>query len=232
MSTEFLALLFSAITISFLHTASGPDHYLPFIVLSKSHHWSRMRLVFLTIICGLGHVLSSVLLGSIGLLLGWQLAKLNWFQDYRGLVSSWGLLTFGLIYLCWGIYQAYRNKPHKHFDVMGDEVYVYEHKHGEVVYPQKRVKVTPLVLFAIFVMGPSEPIIPLLFYSGTQHSLTEIIILVSVFTLFTILTMLAMVMIGTYGFSYFNTDKLERYVHAIGGFVVTFCGIGMVFWDW
>lgn len=232
MSPEFLALLFSAIAISFLHTASGPDHYLPFIVLSKSHHWSRTRLIFLTVVCGLGHVLSSVLLGSIGLLLGWQLAKLNWFQDYRGLVSSWGLLTFGLIYLCWGFYQAYRNKPHKHFDVMGDEVYVYEHKHGDAVYPQKRVKVTPLVLFAIFVMGPSEPIIPLLFYSGTQHSFTEIIILVTVFTLFTVLTMLTMVLIGTYGFSYFNTDKLERYVHVIGGLVVSCCGFGMVFWGW
>lgn len=232
MTPEFLALLFSAITISFLHTASGPDHYLPFIVLSKSHHWSRTKLISLTVVCGLGHVLSSVLLGSVGLLLGWQLAKLNWFQDYRGLFSSWGLLVFGLIYLCWGLYQAYRNKPHKHFDVLGDDVYVYEHKHGELVYPQKRVKVTPLVLFVIFVMGPSEPIIPLLFYSGTQHSITEIIILVSVPTLFTILTMLTMVMIGTYGFSYFNTEKLERYVHAIGGFVVTCCGMGMVFWGW
>lgn len=232
MSPEFLALLFSAIAISFLHTASGPDHYLPFIVLSKSHHWSKTRLISLTIFCGLGHVLSSVLLGCIGIFLGWQLAKLNWFQDYRGLISSWGLLAFGLIYLVWGIYQAYRNKPHKHFDVMGDDVYVYEHRHGEVVYPQKRVKVTPLVLFAIFVMGPSEPIIPLLFYSGTQHSITEIIILVSVFTLFTVLTMLTMVLIGLYGFSYFSTDKLERYVHAIGGLVITCCGIGMVFWGW
>jgi hypothetical protein len=160
------------------------------------------------------------------------MAKLDWFQDYRGIISSWSLLAFGLIYLCWGIYQAYRNKPHKHFDVMGDEVYVYEHKHGEVVYPQKRVKVTPFVLLAIFVMGPSEPIIPLLFYSGAKHSITEIVILVGVFTVFTVLTMLAMVLIGVFGFSYFNTERLERYVHAIGGFVVTCCGVGMVFLGW
>jgi sulfite exporter TauE/SafE len=232
MSPEFIALLFSAITISFLHTASGPDHYLPFIVLWKSHSWSKARLIFLTVICGLGHVLSSVLLGCIGILLGWQMAKLDWFQDYRGIISSWSLLAFGLVYLCWGIYQAYRNKPHKHFDVMGDDVYVYEHKHGEVVYPQKRVKVTPFVLLAIFVMGPSEPIIPLLFYSGAKHSIAEIIILVSVFTIFTVLTMLTMVLIGVFGFSYFNTERLERYVHVIGGCVVTCCGIGMVFWGW
>lgn len=44
--------------------------------------------------------------------------------------------------------------------------------------------------------------------------------------------MLAMVLIGCYGYSFIKTDKLERYVHAIGGGVVTMCGIGMVFLGW
>jgi hypothetical protein len=36
MDTTVTTLVVSAITISCLHTASGPDHYLPFIVLSRS----------------------------------------------------------------------------------------------------------------------------------------------------------------------------------------------------
>ncbi|WP_216640353.1 hypothetical protein [Sphingobacterium sp. B29] len=40
MNTTLYALAITAITISFFHTASGPDHYLPFIVLSKSKKWS------------------------------------------------------------------------------------------------------------------------------------------------------------------------------------------------
>jgi hypothetical protein len=41
-----------------------------------------------------------------------------------------------------------------------------------------------------------------------------------------------MVMLGYYGYSFLKTDKLERYIHAIGGATVTICGIGMVFMGW
>lgn len=232
MITTLYALALTAITISFFHTASGPDHYLPFIVLSKSRKWSVSKTVFLTIVCGLGHVLSSVVLGAIGVFLGWQLNKITWLQDVRGNVSSWALFGFGIIYLIYGIRQAYLNRPHKHFDVMGEDVYVFEHRHGEMVLPQKRVKVTPLVLFAIFVMGPSEPLIPLLFFSGTHRSMTEVVTLISVFTISTVLTMLGMVLLGIYGYNMINTEKLERFVHAIGGAVVTICGAGMLFFGW
>ncbi|MBB6501059.1 hypothetical protein [Pedobacter cryoconitis] len=232
MTSTLIALALTAITISFFHTASGPDHYLPFIVLSRSRKWSKVKTIFLTITCGLGHVLSSVILGLAGVFLGWQLNKISWLQDIRGNVSGWALLAFGLIYLLYGLRQALINKPHKHFDVMGEEVYVYTHQHGEIVMPGNKVKVTPLVLFAIFVMGPSEPLIPLLFYSGAKRSVPEIVVLITVFTISTVLTMLGMVLLGIYGYSFLNTEKLERYVHAIGGAVVTVCGIGMVFLGW
>lgn len=226
------ALILSAITISFLHTASGPDHYLPFIVLSRSRKWSIYKTVTLTIICGVGHILSSVIIGLTGVVLGWQLTKLSWFQDIRGNISGWALLLFGLIYLAWGIWKVYANRPHKHFDVYDDNVYVYDHRHGNPIYPQQRVKVTPLILLAIFVMGPSEPLVPLLFYSGLNRSALEIGVIITVFAIFTALTMLAMVLMGLYGFSFFRTNKLERYMHAISGAVVTICGTGMVFLGW
>jgi sulfite exporter TauE/SafE len=226
------ALILSAITISFLHTVSGPDHYLPFIVLSRSRKWSLYKTVGLTVVCGLGHILSSVVIGLIGVALGWQLAKLTWFQDMRGDISSWALLLFGLIYLIWGIWKAYSNRPHKHFDVQDDNLYVYEHRHGIPGHPQQLVKVTPLVLLAIFVMGPSEPLVPLLFYSGASKSVLEIGIVIAVFALSTVLTMLTMVLLGLYGFSIFQTSSLERYMHAICGAVVTICGAGMLFFGW
>ena len=226
------ALILSAITISFLHTATGPDHYLPFIVLSRSRKWSVYKTAGLTIVCGLGHILSSVLIGLIGVVLGWQLTKLTWFQDIRGNISGWALLLFGLIYLGWGIWKAYSNRAHKHFDVYDDNVYVYEHQHGKVVYPQQKVKVTPLILLAIFVMGPSEPLVPLLFYSGLNRSALEIGVIITVFAISTVLTMLIMVLLGLYGFSFFKTNKLERYMHAMSGAVVTVCGAGMVFLGW
>ncbi|KAF2338957.1 MAG: hypothetical protein REI96_20815 [Flavobacterium nitrogenifigens] len=232
MDSNLIALSITAISISFFHTASGPDHYLPFIVLSRSRKWSLSKTIMLTIICGLGHILSSVVLGIIGVFLGWQINKITFFQDFRGNIASWALLLFGAIYLIYGLWAAYKNKAHKHFDVMGEDVFVYSHKHGEVVMPTNRVKVTPLVLFAIFVMGPSEPLIPLLFYSGLNRSVAEISTIIGVFTLSTVLTMLAMVLLGVYGYSFFKAEKFERYTPAISGAVVLACGFGMVFLGW
>lgn len=232
MNATLTTLVTSAITISCLHTATGPDHYLPFIVLSRSKKWPLSKTLFWTVICGLGHIFSSVFIGLIGVVLGWQLSKLTMFQNARGNISGWSFLLFGFIYLCWGIRKALLNQAHKHFDVYDADIYVYEHRHGKPVYPQDRVKVTPWILFAIFVMGPSEPLVPLLFYSGVRRSSMEVMVLISVFAIFTVLTMVAMVLMGCCGYSFFKTDKLERYVHAIGGAVVTLCGIGMVFLGW
>ena len=100
MNFNLVALAATAVSISFFHTASGPDHYLPFIVLSRARKWTLSRTILLTVICGLGHVLSSVVLGLVGVYLGWQLNRLAFFQDMRGNVSGWVLLLLGLAYTC------------------------------------------------------------------------------------------------------------------------------------
>ena len=62
--------------------------------------------------------------------------------------------------------------------------------------------------------------------------MSEIVTLISVFTISTVLTMLGMVLLGVYGYSFFKTEKLERYTPAISGAVVLVCGVGMVFLGW
>ncbi|WP_115372249.1 urease accessory protein UreH domain-containing protein [Adhaeribacter pallidiroseus] len=233
MTAEFQLLTLTAIGISFIHTITGPDHYVPFIALSRTRNWSVIKTITCTVVCGLGHVGSSVLLGLVGIGLGWSLSKLSWLEQVRGGLAGWGLLLFGVLYTVWGLKQAYQNRPHKHFDAYPDSsVYVYEHRPGEVVYPHQRKKVTPWVLFIIFILGPCEPLIPLLSYPAAQDSTAGIIWLVSIFTLFTILTMVAMVLLGYYGISFFKNSVLERYVHAIGGSTIVACGIGMLFLGW
>lgn len=234
MTTEIGALILTAITIAVVHTATGPDHYMPFIALSQSRNWSVPKTIFWTILCGIGHVGSSVLLGLLGVFLGWELSKITWLEGIRGGIAGWALLFFGLAYLVWGLRRAYLNRPHKHFDRYDDgAVYVYEHKHGEgPVYPQQRTKVTPWIMFIIFVLGPCEPLIPLLTYPAAQKSTFGIVALIVTFTVFTLITMVTMVLLGYYGYSFLRTGKLERYIHAIGGATVTICGIGMVFMGW
>jgi sulfite exporter TauE/SafE len=233
MSPELEILIISAITVACLHTMAGPDHYIPFIALSKARGWSFAKTLLWTIICGCGHVWSSVLLGLGGAALGWRLQKVSWLENIRGGIAGWTLLTFGLLYGIWGLYRAYKNKPHKHFDTYEDgSIYVYEHKHGEAVMPKERHKVTPWVMFIIFLLGPCEPMIPLLFVPAAKNSVYGMIVLIIVYTFFTLLTMCVMVILGYYGLAFVKTAKLERYMHAFGGLTLFVCGAGMVFMGW
>lgn len=226
-------LVVTAITIAFLHTLTGPDHYVPFIALAKTRGWSLARTIGWTLVCGCGHVWSSVLLGLGGAAIGWSVAKINWFESIRGGMAGWALLTFGVMYSIWGIIRAYQNRPHKHFDLQDDgSMYVYQHKHGEIIYPQDRYKVTPWVMFVIFVLGPCEPMIPLLYFPAAQQSWSGMLLLIATYTSFTLVTMIGMVLLGYYGVALLKTETLERYMHALAGLTISICGAGMVFLEW
>ena len=233
MIDEVYILLLSAVTISALHTLSGPDHYLPFIVLSKTRNWSFGRTIFWTVLCGCGHVMSSVLLGLGGAAIGWSLSKISWLQAVRGGIAGWGLVVFGAVYTAWGLVKTKQNSQHKHLDLYPDgSIYIYEHRHGEAVMQGERHKVTPWVMFLIFLLGPCEPMIPLLYVPAARNSVTAMLTLVVVYLLFTLITMAVMVTLGYYGLFFFKTEKLERYMHALGGLTIILCGVGMVVMGW
>lgn len=233
MPVEMQALLTTTISIALLHTVMGPDHYLPFIALSKTRHWSLSKTICWTLACGIGHVLSSVLLGLGGAAIGWSFSKISWLENIRGGFAAWLMLGFGLMYTLWACYQLYTEKMHKHFDMDADgSLYVYDHKHGGAVSPENRFKVTPWVMFLIFVLGPCEPMIPLLYFPAAQNSWEGMLLLILVYTICTITVMLFLVLLGYYGIAFFATNKLERFVHVLGGITLFICGAGMLWMGW
>lgn len=233
MQSQIEVLVIAAVSIACLHTVTGPDHYLPFIALSKSRKWSFSKTIGWTVLCGCGHVWSSVLLGLGGAAIGWSLSKVSWMESIRGGLACWVMLAFGLVYGIWGLYRAYKNNPHKHFYLQDDgAIYVYEHKHGHSVSPQDKHKVTPWVMFIIFILGPCEPMIPLLYFPAAKNSWTGILLLIGCYTLATLATMVGMVILGFTGIAFVQTTKIERYVHALGGLTIFICGIGMLVMGW
>lgn len=234
ISSELLILLGTSASIAFFHTLLGPDHYLPFIMMSRSGKWSTSKTVWVTILCGAGHVASSIMLGFLGIAFGLTLSKLTAFESFRGNIAAWGLLAFGLTYLVWGIRKAIRNRPHRHEHAheAGD---AHSHKHthsSEHAHVHKAAfskSLTPWVLFVIFVLGPCEPLIPMLMYPAAKNSMTSVWLVSGVFALVTILTMLTVVMIASYKRDLMRSINLERYTHAIAGAIVSFCGISILF---
>jgi len=228
MSNEFVVLAGTAATIGFVHTIFGPDHYLPFIALSKARQWSSIKTAIITILCGIGHVLSSVVLGFIGIALGIAVFKLDSIESFRGDVAAWLLITFGFTYFIWGIHRAIRSRPHEHSHLHKDSnSHIHSHKHtGEHfhIHDSKVGSLTPWVLFTIFVFGPCEPLIPLVMYPAAKGNAMVVVIVTSIFGLVTIGTMLCVVLISFYGLAGLQLGKFEKYSHALAGLTIFLCG--------
>ncbi|MCP4179363.1 MAG: hypothetical protein GY756_16515 [bacterium] len=232
MSQELWILVFTACSIGFVHTLFGPDHYLPFIVMAKSGQWSLKKTVIVTFLCGIGHVLSSIFLGTIGVLFGIAVLKLEFIESFRGEIAAWLLIAFGLAYCIWGIRRAYKNKPHRHlhFHRNGSEhLHEHSHKKEHSHIHQKDKMTTPWILFIIFVFGPCEPLIPILMYPAAKSSYLGLSIVTLAFGVVTIATMLLVVLAGTYGIKTLPLKKLEKYTHAIAGFTIFLCGAAIQF---
>ncbi|MCX5782340.1 MAG: sulfite exporter TauE/SafE family protein [Elusimicrobia bacterium] len=233
MSNEMLALSLTAVSIGFLHTLFGPDHYLPFIMISKAKKWSLLKTSFITFICGIGHILSSVVLGIAGLLLGVAVNKLVSIESLRGEIAAWLLISFGLLYFVWGIKQAAKNKSHTHEHVhVNDAVHEHNHSHisGHVhIHDNDTTNITPWVLFLIFVFGPCEPLIPLVMYPAAKGNSVGVIAVTLIFGLITITTMLSIVVISYLGMSFIPFRRIEKYTHALAGAAIFLCGIAIQF---
>lgn len=240
MTPELTALLITAASMGFFHTLTGPDHYIPFIVMAKARSWNRIKTMWITFLCGIGHVLSSVVIGLIGVATGIAVAKLEFIEGYRGNVAAWLFILFGLGYFLWGLRKAIRNRPHRHFHQHGDEVHVHGHHHdhdhenaaevhGHVHTHEKKVNITPWILFTIFVFGPCEPLIPILMYPAAEQSYNGMALVTAVFSITTIGTMMTVVLLSSTGLKFIPLQKMERYMHAIAGATILLCGLAIEF---
>ena len=232
MNNELLILSITAASIGFFHTIIGPDHYLPFIVMSKARKWSLFKTLGITFFCGIGHILSSVILGIIGIIFGMAVMKLEAFEGVRGNLAAWALIGFGFMYFVWGIHSALRNKPHKHIHSHDGSIHSHEHSHTNEhthVHDGSSKSITVWILFTIFILGPCEPLIPILMYPASQKSIMGIVAVTFIFGLVTIVTMLSAVLVLSWGINLLPFGKFEKFSHAFAGAAICLSGLTIQF---
>jgi ABC-type nickel/cobalt efflux system permease component RcnA len=254
---EIWVLAGTAATLGFVHTVIGPDHYLPFIVIGRAREWSLRKTLLVSFLAGLGHILSSVVLGFVGIALGIAVAKLEGVESARGAIAAWLLIGFGFAYFVWGMRRAWRGKAHTHPHLHDHEsaeahphgpspgvpdpahehfpqhMHAHTHELADHAHPHgevpHRANVTPWILFMIFVFGPCEPLIPLVMYPAARHSAAGVVLVASAFGLVTIVTMLVIIAAASFGASFVRLGKLERYSHALAGAMIFISGLSVQF---
>ena len=228
--TSLQILLWTAVSIGFGHTLIGFDHSLPFVALSRSRNWSFRKTMGLTALCGTGHVLSSVILGFVGIGLGVALEKLEWIEGFRGEITSYLIIGFGLAYGTWALVKRSRGHSHTHVHTHDDGV-THEHPHdhhGAHVHPHveraSAGKLTSWSLFIIFVFGPCEALIPMLMAPAAEHNWLWVGLVTAAFGLTTVATMLGVVAVGYYGLKFGRLRGLESWADVAAGFAIASSG--------
>jgi nickel/cobalt transporter (NicO) family protein len=233
MDNSIMLLSVTAVSIGFIHTLLGPDHYLPFIVLSEAKRWSLKKTMTITFFCGIGHVLSSVILGLIGIAVGISVNKLTAVESVRGNIAAWLFIAFGLVYMIISIRNLYRKKRHTHPHFHLDEGnHSHEHDHHlehTHLHETNSASTTPWILFLIFVFGPCEPLIPIIMYPAAENNIHGAVLVSLLFSVVTIATMMSIVLAFKMGFSKINLEPVEKYSNLIAGAVIFLSGIAIRF---
>lgn len=208
MTDSFSALIIATISIAVVH-AFAPDHWLPFVMIGKAQKWSKLKLSFVAFVAGLGHIGSSIVLGAIGILLGITSIKLQGVEATRGEIGVYLLIGFGVAYALWGLKHARHH-----------------HHHSPEVSTKKVV--TLWTLFAVFVLGPCEPLIPLMFLA-TAYGWSGIATVSIVFGVVTLIMMVGQSLLGSVGIQLIKHNFAEKYSHALAGGVIALTGVFLYF---
>ncbi len=241
-------LVGAAVGIGFVHTLIGIDHTLPFVVLGKARGWSLRRTLWITGLCGGGHVASSVLLGGAGIGLAifatgldlreghhWMEGRVGVFESIeavRGDLASWALIAFGLTYAGWSLARNRRRQRHAHAHASG---LVHSHDHpaaGSHEHPSGNAAgvagLTAWSLFVIFVLGPCEPLIPILMVPAFQVGLWAVVPVTVAFGATTIATMAGVVTLAYRGLDFVRFPGLRAHAHTLSGLAIAGSGLAIM----
>ena len=205
-------LLGTTASLAVVHALLGLDHSLPFVALGRARGWTLARTLLVTAVCGAGHVASSVAIGALGIGLGIATDALLWLESARGELAAALLLGFGLTYAAWALWRHLRQRERAH----------------PAASATGGADVTPWALFIVFVLGPCEPLIPLMVVPGVAGDWLVVAAVVGVFGLLTVAVMLAAVAAAHRGAALVGAGRTGRYAHVAAGLVIAASGAAVL----
>lgn len=240
------ALLIGAASLGVLHTLIEPDHYLPFATLARLRGWSILHTMRTTFLCGLGHLLSSILIAFAGVAIGASVGEVEAVNDSLVGISKWVFFIFSLAYFIYGLKFAFAKKSLEESDIDSSEQSCctvenvhHSDEHSDsffcracghthrAAHLHSADGINFWVLFFVFVFGPCEVLVPMVMYPASRFDWFGVAAVSGTFAFSTIAAMLAMVVSIYYGFKIINFDKIQRWGYLLTGVILLLCSIFM-----
>ncbi|WP_375435005.1 hypothetical protein [uncultured Hymenobacter sp.] len=202
-----LQLLTGVFLLSLLHAAI-PNHWAPVLAVARAERWPLRRAVGVTMVAGLAHVLSTVLLGLALGLLGWRLSAR--FSQFAGVAAPALLVAIGLLYAFSGAGQP--------------------HPDPELVAVRPRGRVV-LGLAATMFLAPCLEIQTFFLAAGT-HGTATLALTMATYLVVSVGAMSALVAAAYTGIRRLNLAGLAHYERRFTGAVLVLVGLAGFFVDW
>lgn len=219
VSQAGLALVATTIITAVVHTLI-PDHWLPFVLVSRAERWSVRRTVSVTTASALLHVVVSIVLGLAIVLLGRGAGQaVMGVAEGLGDLTGWLLITFGLAYMIWfllrgGHVHSFGMHPH--------------HAPNDPDPPEAgRRTLTGYALAFIVGFNPCILVIPIVYGASRTGRLTLVAVSLA-FAMTTILTMVGATLVGHHGTSRLTSPFLTRYGEALSGGIIALTGLALM----
>jgi small-conductance mechanosensitive channel len=165
----------------------------------------------------------------VGLAISSSLSSLVGIEDVRGTLATYFIIAFGFGYTVYALFNLFKNRPHKNI-VNGQEI---THDHHDSISVEEHIedkKKSNIIwgLFILFVLGPCEPLIPILMYPAATLNIWALVSVTAVFSISTIGMMLILTLLGIKGLSFVKIKTLDKYGETLAGLAIMVCGVLMI----
>lgn len=194
-------LIAGSLVLSILH-ALIPNHWLPVLAISKKENWSIGETTWVTLVSGLAHALSTVIIGVVIGILGITLSES---------VTGFTHIVAPSILIALGIFFIYQHHRHKHF-----------HLHPETKRLSKNRIVIGLAIAMFF--SPCFEIEAYFLMAGA-YGWQQVATLAILYTAVTVTGMVVWVRLTYRGLFKLNWHSLEHNAGVITGITLVLTGI-------
>ncbi len=206
-------LLISAGFIGLIHSLA-PGHWLPIILISKSHRWTLDRSLIGALIASLGHILIATLLGLVVTLVGSALIHSH--SELIEKYSGYFMGVFGLVYAGSSFFKHSHCEDHAHH---GPEI----PKQGK----HKKNKTTPYFFLFSTGLNPCLALLPMIL-AATPTGGVAVIATILAFCSGVILALTGATLLVFLGISKLDHPILEHYGDVITGITVATMGFTLL----
>jgi nickel/cobalt transporter (NicO) family protein len=202
-------VLIGSLILSLIH-ALIPNHWLPLVAISKTEKWTQNQTLWATVIAGIAHTLSTIIIGIIVGLIGYKLSAS--YSLISETIAPSILIVLGLVYVVLDI----RNNHHHHHE-MSPNVKEQDQRKS------RWVAILTSLSIAMFLTPCLE--IEAYYFQAGSIGWTGIFIVSAVYLITTVSVMLFLVYLGMIGAKTFESHFLEHHEKRITGIVLIALGV-------